>query len=175
LIAIGKDAASEYEIHINGEYFQESREGRKHLGGNRDGIVGYGDKFRVFPDHFYGAEFKTGCSTPVYLLLLGDEAILEPDGGSMKHSYDWCSRDQTAFKSADNTIDECYCLMLCPTKSRGGFRRSGYIELSSWYAGDNTRLLRLWELLQQQFRSHDVPREHFESIDDNFFYTITLV
>jgi hypothetical protein len=78
-------------------------------------------------------------------------------------------------------VGNYHCLILTPTEIPGCFRRLGYVDFDGpadrirrgGHVDDNL-LPDCCELLDEQFRSNDVPQHLFESVDDEFMYTIEL-
>jgi hypothetical protein len=152
LVSLNKPRVGRYTVAFNGETF---------------------DRFSLFPDA--DTTPWENHNGPVYLLLLAVEGAFFATDGYQEPAWHWDTRDEKALSGKTDIY--CYCLALRPTGLHGEFCRIGLmVILHEWQ--DKTghmQFVRFWNLLEQQFCSHDVPTHLYESVDDDFFYTITLV
>ena len=152
LLSLNKSRPGRYTLACNGETFNH---------------------FALFPDaDITSLENHNG---PVYLLLLGVQAAVFARDEDQERAWRWGTRVEKTLLG--NTDIHCYCLALRPTGLHGEFCRIGLIVVLH-ERHDQTGYMstvRFSGPLKQRFCSHDVPTHLYESVDDDFFYTITLV
>lgn len=117
------------------------------------------------------------CSSkgPVYLAMLSyRQGIRKGKGPS---PWSWICRNADNLESEHFPVESYCCLVLAPTSTRGEFSRIGLLDVDAGSGFDKSRSvsLRIWRSLEEGFRSRDVPKDHYEAVDDNFVYTINLV
>lgn len=125
-------------------------------------------------------------SRPLYLLLgrKYGETQEDMDSADKMSSLALHGLDQECPPRFDHQYNPSRydCLILSPTERNTSFRRVGYVELGGpghrrrW--GDEERTS--WfeherPVLDQQFRSDDVPSHYYEEVDDDHNYTFWLV
>ena len=125
----------------------------------------------VFDASEYGASLHPGPKT-VYLLLARALATYENSP-----RYAGLSPSDYAYYGADDY--ECLVLEPAPDKDRC-LRRVAYLRFShhafDWQQPDSLPGKKvLFSTIDKHFRSHDLPAEVYESVDEDFMYTITLV
>ena len=147
----------------------ESRLGRYTLAFNGESF----DHFALFPDaDITSLENHNG---PVYLLLLARTRVHSAKFRHHEPAWRWSAGVEEALSDDMETL--YHCLALRPTGLHGEFCRIGLIVIlhdeldKTWL----THSVKFSCSIEHRFCSYDVPTHLYESVDDDFFHTITLV